>query len=226
MNIKKITRIYHFIRCIPKTILFNFNYFPFKQAIKIPVIISHRTAFISLKGKVSIPKDAKSAKIKLGFGRVQIADNKYSRFIWNVEKSGIITFGKNVRIGTGSRLDVSGDLEFKDNCNFSGESTIICKKKILFGESCLVSWQTLFMDSDLHKITNEKSEQTNSDKTIHIADHVWIGARASVMKGVEIGENSVIANSSVVVKSFDGNSVVGGNPASLITSFKGKKFHH
>lgn len=46
------------------------------------------------------------------------------------------------------------------------------------------------------------------------------------MKGVEIGENSVIANSSVVVKSFDGNSVVGGNPASLITSFKGKKFHH
>ncbi|RYU47781.1 acyltransferase [Aliivibrio finisterrensis] len=226
MNVKKITRIYHFIRCIPKTILFNFNYFPFKQAIKIPVIISHRTAFISLKGKVSIPKDAKSAKIKLGFGRVQIADNKYSRFIWNVEKSGVITFGKNVRIGTGSRLDVSGNLELKNNCNFSGESTIICKKEIVFGESCLVSWQTLFMDSDLHKITGLEGIQTNPNKAIIVGDNVWIGARSSVMKGVKIGGNSVIANSTVVVKSFNGNSVVGGNPARLITSFEGKEFHH
>ncbi len=224
MNVKKIIRVYHYLRCIPKTLLFNFYYFSFKEAIRFPVIVSHKTAFLSLDGKVVLPKKAKTAKIKLGFGRVQVADSKYSRFIWNVEKDATITFGHNVRIGSGSRLDVSGDLTFGDGCNFSGESSIVCKKAIRFGQSCLVSWQTLFMDSDLHKITDASGVQTNPNKAIEIGDKVWVGARASILKGVHIGRNSVIAINSIVVKSFEGNSVIGGNPAKQIGDFKHKKF--
>lgn len=226
MKIKKITRIYHLIRCVPKTLFFNFYYFSFKDAIKFPVIISHKTAFLSLGGKVFVPKDAKTAKIKLGFGRVQVADNKYSRFIWNVEKDATVTFGHNVRIGTGSRLDVSGKLSFGDGCNFSGESSIVCQKAISFGQSCLVSWQTLFMDSDLHKITDNSGIQTNPNKAILIGDNVWVGAKASILKGTHIEGHSVVANNAVVVKSFEKNSVIGGNPAIKIGDFKDKYFHH
>jgi len=224
MSVEKIRRVYGFIRCIPKTIVFNFNYFPFLKAIKFPVIVSHRTSFLSLKGRVLISSDAKLAKIKLGFGRVQIADNKYSRFIWNLNSNGTITIGNNVKLGTGCRLDVSGDLVINDGCIFSGESTIVCNKKITFGKCCLVSWQTLFMDGDLHKITNDKNEVINENREIKISDRVWVGARSSIMKGVSVGRNSVVANSSVVVSSFEGNSVIGGNPSRVIGDFTNKKF--
>ncbi|RYU67849.1 hypothetical protein ERW51_10510 [Aliivibrio finisterrensis] len=59
-----------------------------------------------------------------------------------------------------------------DGCNFSGESSIVCKKNIRFGQSCLVSWQMLFMDSDLHKITDASSAQTNPNNAIEIGDKV------------------------------------------------------
>ena len=224
MKMKKIIRVYHYLRCIPKTLLFNFYYFSFKDAIRFPVIISHKTAFLSLDGKVLLPKNAKTAKIKLGFGRVQVADSKYSRFIWNVEKDATITFGHNVRIGTGSRLDISGDLSFGDGCNFSGESSIVCKKAIRFGQSCLISWQTLFMDSDLHKITDQSGMQTNQNKAIEIGDKVWVCARATVLKGVSVGNNSVVSCGAVVVHSSLGNATLGGDPASKVGDFKNKTF--
>lgn len=225
MKMKKIIRVYHYIRCIPKTLLFNFYYFSFKEAITFPVIVSHKTAFLSLDGKVLLPKNAKTAKIKLGFGRVQVADSKYSRFIWNVEKDATITFGHSVRIGTGSRLDVSGDLSFGDGCNFSGESSIVCKKAIRFGQSCLVSWHTLFMDSDLHKITDSSGAQINPNKAIVIGDHVWICARASILKGGNIGANTVVSCGAVVIHPFLGNATIGGVPARKVGDFKDKTFH-
>lgn len=51
---------------------------------------------------------------------------------------------------------------------------------------------------------------------IVIENNVFIGARALIMPGVTIGENSIIAAGSIVTKNVDANTVVGGNPAKLI----------
>jgi acetyltransferase-like isoleucine patch superfamily enzyme len=50
----------------------------------------------------------------------------------------------------------------------------------------------------------------------HIGKNVWIGACASIMPGVTIGDNAVIAGGAVVTKDVEANTVVGGNPARVI----------
>ncbi|USD32690.1 MULTISPECIES: acyltransferase [Vibrio] len=225
MSLKKLSKLYHYVRCVPKTLFFNFYYLPLSQAIKLPILVNHRTKFVSLGGKVSIPESAKLGKIKLGFGRVQIADNKYSRFIWNVDQNGHIKLGHHIKIGTGSKLHITGTLTIGSGSNFTGEATIVCHREISFGHNCLVSWQTLFMDSDLHKITDSENQQTNPDQPITIEDKVWVGARSTILKGAHIATNSVIASTSTVSRQFDGNTVIGGNPAHAIADFTGKTFH-
>jgi acetyltransferase-like isoleucine patch superfamily enzyme len=56
-----------------------------------------------------------------------------------------------------------------------------------------------------------------------IADNVWIGMNAVILKGVTIGENSVVAAGSVVTKSVPENSVVAGNPAVVVRKFESEK---
>jgi maltose O-acetyltransferase len=54
-----------------------------------------------------------------------------------------------------------------------------------------------------------------SDPVI-IGDNVWIGERAIILKGVNIGDNAIVAAGSVVTKSIPNNSLVAGNPAKII----------
>ena len=51
---------------------------------------------------------------------------------------------------------------------------------------------------------------------ITIGQNVWFGARCIVLKGVTIGDNSVIAAGSIVVKSIPANCVAAGNPARVV----------
>ena len=51
---------------------------------------------------------------------------------------------------------------------------------------------------------------------VKICDNVWIGMNAIILKGVTIGENSVVAAGAVVTKSVPANVVVAGNPAVVI----------
>ena len=45
---------------------------------------------------------------------------------------------------------------------------------------------------------------------------VWIGAGATILPGVTVGENAVVATAAVVTKDVPANAIVGGNPAKLI----------
>jgi acetyltransferase-like isoleucine patch superfamily enzyme len=68
------------------------------------------------------------------------------------------------------------------------------------------------MDTDYHKIyVNEKI--SNPPNSVVIEDDVWIGSRATILKGVKIGKGSVVASNSVVTKNVEPYTLVAGNPA-------------
>ena len=50
-------------------------------------------------------------------------------------------------------------------------------------------------------------------KPVHIGRRAWIGAGATILPGVTIGENSVVGAASVVTRSVDPDTIVAGNPA-------------
>ena len=197
-----------------KTIYFNFTYFSFKTALKLPVFISANSKILNCKGKIELKGKIKTGMVELGYGQVGNFDKKNSRFIWDV--CGEVVFERNAFIGHGSRIRVldSGKIFFGENFMTTAESSFISKKNIYIGKDCLFSWEILVMDTDFHSISNNAGTIINPDKPVIIGDHVWVGCRAIILKGAHIPDNAVIAAGSIVAKKLSGeNQVFGGNPA-------------
>lgn len=212
----KIDKMISVIASIPKTIYFNFKYFSFKDAVKMPVLISWNTYLKSCNGEVEI-KEPKTFGIKIGFGEVSIFDEKKSRSIWRVE--GKVIFNGTAQIGHGSKIAVNkkGTLEFGNEFVISAESSIICREKITFGNNVLLSWETLIMDSDFHSIVDGQEIRLNNDEKIEIGDRVWIGCRCTILKGAKIPDSSIVgAGTTVSKKFFDENTIIGGNTARIL----------
>ena len=233
---------FNIIRSIPKTLRFNLHYFPVKTALKLPVVVSHRTFLRELHGRVELPEKVERAMIKIGFGDVGHYDRKRSRTIWQV--SGTVSFGGKASIGHGSKISVRGNLSVGADFNMTAESTIVCAKEICFGDDCLVAWDVLVMDTDEHPLYNRHetarretrdsspvscpevpcpasndmgNERINPDKPIIVGNHVWIGCKCVLLKGAEIPDNTVVAAGTLLTSSFAGeHQVIGGNPPSVL----------
>ena len=128
-----------------------------------------------------------------------------------IKKNATAIFGDYTMI-SGSRIIVADNatLSIKGGyMNFN--STIIVKKKVTIGEGVIIAPGVTIRDSDAHSIKGSETA-----KEVEIGNHVWIGTNAIILKGVKIGDNSVIAAGAVVTKDVPKNSVVAGVPAKVI----------
>lgn len=112
-------------------------------------------------------------------------------------------------------------LEIGENTGIS--STVIsCSNHIHIGNGVNIGFGSVIMDSNFHStnpvLRGNREEKENDIRTcpVIIGDNVFIGAHSLILKGVEIGNNSIIAAGSVVTKSIPANEVWGGNPAKFI----------
>jgi acetyltransferase-like isoleucine patch superfamily enzyme len=110
-----------------------------------------------------------------------------------------------------SSIGESSFLLIGDSCGFSG-TVIGCFKKIIIGNNVRCGANTLITDSDWHL----SDPRSSTPRPIIINDNVWLGVNVIVLKGVEIGENSVIGAGSVVTKNIPPNSIAAGNPCKVI----------
>lgn len=213
-SLKSCRKIYLFIMGLPKTVIFNFKYFPFKQAIRLPVFVSHRVWLMNISGVLKIA-EFQTGGIRIGYGEVGIIDQHRSRTIWQV--SGQVEFKGKANIGHGSKISVTGQLIIgKDFC-ISAASSIVAHKSITIGDNVLISWDSLIIDTDFHKICDLHGFQKNPPMPVIIGNMVWIGCRTLILKGVHIADGVVVAAASNVVRSITtSNSLVAGNPAKVI----------
>jgi acetyltransferase-like isoleucine patch superfamily enzyme len=97
--------------------------------------------------------------------------------------------------------------------------SICCAERIAIGNHVALGANTVITDTDFHPLQLEERIKNPADgKTapIVIADHVFIGMNSLVLKGVTIGEGSVIGAGSVVTKNIPGHVIAAGNPARII----------
>ena len=147
MNI--LHKVYLSIRAIPKTVLFNFRYLPLKQAIKLPIIVSHRVAFQRMGGSIRFDVPVRTNMVRIGFHENRSFDQKRERAVWHNE--GTVIFKGTAYLGNGTRLANTGILTLGNNFQVSGNSSIICKHETIFGDDVLIGWDCMFMDGDAHR---------------------------------------------------------------------------
>lgn len=188
----------------------NFHYMPFNMACKFPILVYKNVRIVKCKGDIVFNSPIKSGLLRLGQKHVGTLDHKHSNLIWEV--TGKIIFDGKANLGSGSRICVGPEaiLKIGNNFSISGNSSIICQKGISFGSNCLLSWDILIMDTDFHKISNCDGQIINPPLPICIGNHVWLGCRVTVLKGVNIGDDIVIAAGAIITKSLlKTNSIYG-----------------
>ncbi|MDI9479419.1 MAG: acyltransferase [Syntrophomonadaceae bacterium] len=119
---------------------------------------------------------------------------------------------RDVRISTGTnaRVYIGDNSYLGDGCN------LLAVKELRIGKGCSISWHVLFMDTSSHPLAFAGEKMETKIAPIIVEDHVWIGCRAVILKGVTVGEGSIIANNAVVTKDVPPRTMVAGNPARVI----------
>lgn len=109
-------------------------------------------------------------------------------------------FGKNITVG--ENVFINACCHFQDH----GGVTI--------GDGCQIGHNVVFATLN-HGLSPEKRKTTNPAPIV-LGNNVWIGSNATILQGVTIGDNAVVAAGAVVTKDVAANTVVGGVPAKIM----------
>lgn len=201
------------------TFYFNFKYFKFKEAIKLPVLIFGKVSVHALKGEIIIPSNLETGTIRIGHNALGIFE-KNMKTVFNIH--GKVIFDGKANFGRGCSLSVGKDSEvfFGNNFIATGKSAIVSsgKANVVFGNNNLISWDILILNNDFHSIIDQNLKQIiNKPKDITIGNNVWIGCKSTILKGSTINDNIIIGANSVVTGNLDEkNSIYAGSPIKRI----------
>jgi len=114
-----------------------------------------------------------------------------------------------------------GIIKIGDDVGING-TTIVAKKNIEIGKNTIIAPNTIIIDFDGHEINNltKRINTKDNGENIIIGQNCWIGMNSIILKGVTIGDNTVIGAGSVVTKNCDKNSIYAGNPCIKIKDLK------
>ena len=127
-----------------------------------------------------------------------------------------LVLGEDVQLYDGVEfyLDAPGArIEMGDKSGCNRDVKLMARDRIVIGRECAIGWEVQIMDDDGHEFNGARGSAP-----VTIGDHVWIGARTMILKGVTIGDGAVIAAASVVTRDVAAGSFVGGSPARELRS--------
>lgn len=135
--------------------------------------------------------------------------------LWIGENAQLISKGFTMYEGAAVVVIEGGTLTLGRN-SYMNESLIQCANSITIGDNCAIAGDVLIQDTDFHPILDENGNPKPVSKPIVIGDKVWICAKATILKGVTIGDGAIVAAGAVVTKDVPARCVVAGNPAKVV----------
>ena len=136
-----------------------------------------------------------------------------------IGKRGTIRFGRFCWIGDGSKIRChEGEVMIGDKTVIGQECTISAYQHVRIGEQCVIADRAMFIDFDHGVVDVEQPirRQGIYKRDVEVGSNVWIGYGACILRGVRVGDNSVIGTNSVVTRDVPANAVVGGVPARIL----------
>jgi acetyltransferase-like isoleucine patch superfamily enzyme len=136
-----------------------------------------------------------------------------------IAKGGTIRFERFVWIGDGTKIRChEGEVVIGAKSVLGQECTISAYRRVRIGEQCVIADRAMFIDFDHGVVEVERPirHQGIYMREVEVGSNVWIGYGACILRGVRVGDNSIVGTNAVVTKDVPANAVVGGVPASVI----------
>src|SRR5579883_66729 len=164
------------------------------------------------------------ARIRLLRGkRVEFGPGFITNGRLHIKGPGRVIFGANVNAWAHKEPNVlitySPDAVIKigDNTRLNGAG-LMAARGITVGCNCLVG-SAVIVDTDFHSVNPDRRTNPGAkvkSAPITIGNNVWLAGQTAVLKGVTIGDNSVVGFRGVVVSNVPSNVVVAGNPVRVV----------
>lgn len=214
----RIKLLLKFFRYWGHIIYFNFHYLPFKQAIKLPVLL-YKPHLLKCKGKVSIESD------KIWFGMIQLGvfRNRLfpnNGFTWINEGGECVFKGQSISCnGTSICIRKHGYIEFGANYVNGPGVRILSAKKIVFGENNRIGWEAIITDTSFHRCKKKNGEwrdgNPDADKEVILGYNNWLGMKCLVLKGTKTPDYAIFGANSTLNKDYScypSYILMAGNP--------------
>jgi acetyltransferase-like isoleucine patch superfamily enzyme len=136
-----------------------------------------------------------------------------------IARRGTVRFGRLVWIGDGTKIRChEGEVVIGDKTVLGQECTISAYQHVRIGEQCVIADRAMFIDFDHGTVEVERPIRLQGiyKRDVDVGSNVWIGYGACILRGVRVGDNSVVGTNSVVTSDVPANAVVGGIPARVI----------
>lgn len=111
--------------------------------------------------------------------------------------------------------ETCGQVRIGDHCLILPGVRIQSAAEIVLGDDCMIAAGAYITDADWHGLY-DRTQEGGARAPVVLEKNVWVGEGACVLKGVTIGENSVVGARAVVADDVPPNVVVAGNPARIV----------
>ena len=136
-----------------------------------------------------------------------------------IARRGRVEFGRFVWIGDGTKIRChEGVVEIGAKTVMGQECTISAYQRVRIGEQCVIADRAMFIDFDHGVVEVERPIRVQGiyKRDVEVGSNVWIGYGACILRGVRVGDNSIVGTNSVVTRDVPANAVVAGIPARVI----------
>jgi acetyltransferase-like isoleucine patch superfamily enzyme len=136
-----------------------------------------------------------------------------------IGRNATLRIGRWAWIGHGCKIRVhEGAVEIGAKTVIGQECTISAFQHVSIGRECILADRVMLIDFD-HGVTEVDRPirlQGIYKRDVRVGHNVWIGYGACVLRGITVGDNSIVGTSAVLTHDVPANAVVGGVPARLI----------
>jgi acetyltransferase-like isoleucine patch superfamily enzyme len=138
-----------------------------------------------------------------------------------IRNRGTLLIGDQVRIVSTLAtvelaVDDGGTLSIGDGVYINYGCSIGATLSVKIGARCSIGSHVTMIDNDFHTLDPDRRDEYPPSKPIVLEDRVWLGVRVVVLRGVTIGEGSVVGAGSVVTRDIPPRSLAVGLPAKVI----------
>lgn len=144
-------------------------------------------------------------------------------------------FGAGFSTGYNCRIEVFGEKQDRtkrliigNNCHIGDNVHIAAAEKVTLGDNCLLASKIFISDLDhgnygsgaiVSSPETDPNQRPLFTEPVTIGNNVWIGENVCILKGVEIGDGSIIGANAVVTRSIPPCSIAVGAPARVVKTY-------